>query len=345
MCKYKETVADNNSDYSWKEQYNSLLTSPTISFAEIDDARSIKNENLPSKIYRFRKANKPEDHDREVENREINAFDNNKVWLCSPEKYNDPYECCTWHDYKTVSKALQLKKIDEFLSTNNLESLLSKNEIAEAKNADDPISTLGYILLKKDEKLNEGKINKCIKCISETIKNEHNEIIQYCNHILQRGMKVCTFSESFDSIVLWAHYASNHRGFCLEYDVYNWSLRNIQRQYLYPVIYSKKLFDATKYLLSIIDYNELNPLFAILATIHKSPEWAYEKEWRFVLPLGESNPDQNFEIHSPSGLYLGLRIETGYKERLVEVAKKKRIPVYQMIQENDRFELKPERCL
>src|SRR5579859_4649417 len=36
---------------------------------------------------------------------------------------------------------------------------------------------------------------------------------------LMSQFRVCCFSEKHDNLLLWAHYAENHMGFCIEYDI------------------------------------------------------------------------------------------------------------------------------
>ena len=58
---------------------------------------------------------------------------------------------------------------------------------------------------------------------------------------------------------------------------------------LFPVVYSPNLFDITKYILAAIESpTSFNNLFGILAALHKSLEWEYEKEWRLLFNIGET---------------------------------------------------------
>lgn len=61
------------------------------------------------------------------------------------------------------------------------------------------------------------------------------------------SLKLSSFSETGNSIVMWSHYAAPHTGFCIEYSVHALPADNLTRRFLFPVIYSKDLIDATKY--------------------------------------------------------------------------------------------------
>jgi len=139
---------------------------------------------------------------------------------------------------------------------------------------------------------------------------------------------------------MWSHYSDNHKGFCLEYDVGSWPRR--ERRILYPVIYSGRLFDATKYILRSILSNDFENIYGIVAATHKSLDWEYEKEWRFVLPMGESFADRNYRVPSPSALYLGTRIGEENQDELKRIADEKGILVYKMQLSSTKFELCPK---
>lgn len=89
---------------------------------------------------------------------------------------------------------------------------------------------------------------------------------------------VC-FSERMSSPVMWAHYADNHRGVCLEFDV---TAENI-----FKVTYkSRKLFKG----ISLETYrNHVNHgnIREVYGT--KAKDWAYEKEWRLLVGLQGSS--------------------------------------------------------
>ena len=54
--------------------------------------------------------------------------------------------------------------------------------------------------------------------------------------------KICSFSAVNDSILMWGHYAQDHKGFCVEYDLEKLEPDHPLRRTLYPVIYSPQLY-------------------------------------------------------------------------------------------------------
>jgi hypothetical protein len=107
---------------------------------------------------------------------------------------------------------------------------------------------------------------------------------------------------------------------------------------LYPVIYSEKLFEGTKYYLAAIRNQEtFNVLFPTLAALHKSPEWSYEKEWRLVIPANLVKKPSPWRVPLPKRVYLGERTPDGEKDRITEICRRKAIEVHQMHLADDSF--------
>jgi hypothetical protein len=100
------------------------------------------------------------------------------------------------------------------------------------------------------------------KAILETIKKMNQD----------KGL-LC-FSESWDSSVMWSHYAESHRGVCLGFDV--------RDSMLTPVTYKKT---RPKF---PVDASELSVKWAENLLYTKQTDWKYEKEFRFFVQLDHS---------------------------------------------------------
>ncbi|MDY6296540.1 MAG: DUF2971 domain-containing protein, partial [Schwartzia succinivorans] len=86
------------------------------------------------------------------------------------------------------------------------------------------------------------------------------------------------FSESEDSLLMWAHYAHNHRGICVEYE-----LMRFNRELMFspvPIIYSDQKPSLQTIDLSNPEEDSSRCFIKCLTT--KSKEWSYEKEWRII---------------------------------------------------------------
>lgn len=87
----------------------------------------------------------------------------------------------------------------------------------------------------------------------------------------QEYVRIACFTTSYKNRLMWSHYADEHSGFCIEYDM---SVASAIRDVILPVIYDKQRFDCTKILLEHSGNLAINPVF------YKDKIWEYEKEWR-----------------------------------------------------------------
>ncbi|MBS0588974.1 MAG: DUF2971 domain-containing protein [Proteobacteria bacterium] len=305
----------------WIDEFLKLMAGSTVTPDTINAAYELKEKNFPSKIYKFRAIN---DH-------AISNFKNDTVWLCSADKFNDPYECAAKCDTEEVTRQFSKNNLDEWFSQTDFEKNLSSIEVAAVKASSDPMKELSKILIGTHEGISGEEKEKIISELSAIERKLSLEIFSRFNRSMQRRVKICSFSSRVDSVVMWGHYADSHKGFAIEYDVTNWPQGDLHRQILYPVIYKQDIFDSTKFhLQNALGKDVNNRHFCIVSSIRKSPDWSYESEWRFVLPVNQFYLDMDYLMPKPSAVYIGAKIESINKTRLLEIAKRKKMPIYQM---------------
>ncbi|MGP8189038.1 MAG: DUF2971 domain-containing protein [Methanobacterium sp.] len=134
------------------------------------------------------------------------------------------------------------------------------------------------------------------------------------------------FSEEIDSTPMWSHYADDYKGFCIEYNFKQFEFGDDISTNIYPVIYNKKLFDATKHLRQIDKLPDDNILMNICAAINKSIKWSNEKEWRIVSIINEGP----LKVLKPKAVYLGDKVTDKHKKSVMEIANVRKIEVYQI---------------
>jgi Protein of unknown function (DUF2971) len=317
----------------WIEEFLRLMTDSTLTLEAINHAYALKDKNLPAKIYKFRTIN----------DYSISNLESDTVWICSADKYNDPYECSTTWSTQSVMQEHVRSSINRILGDIGLENHLTSAEIDFARKSGDPMRVVADRLIARDQEITRHKRDEMVNVLMKVTHDISLENIYRMNEFMQRGMKICSFSTRVDSTVMWGHYASSHTGFAMEYDIAGWHHGDIRRNILHPVVYAQTLFDSTKYLLKSVERADFNNLFGAIAAIHKSPDWSYEKEWRFVLPMGESFSDQNYPISKPSAVYMGSRIGDRDKHTILEITKRRRIPIYQMSLSPLEFKLIPNK--
>lgn len=181
----------------------------------------------------------------------------------------------------------------------------------------------------------KSEVNKDIKKLSK-------EFIKF-----KKTFGVSCFSESSDSLLMWAHYANNHRGFCVEYD-----LMDMNKKLGFsaiPVVYSK---DRT-YLDSLENLENDGYILEVFfnSLISKSPEWKYEKEWRIVrddTSCGDRwDCEKNgalLDMITPNSIILGCEAECDLQHQVEDYCKSRKINLYKMEKDEELYKLN-KKCL
>lgn len=156
-----------------------------------------------------------------------------KFYFASPSQLNDPSDC------RNVVKDHSAEEIEKFLIEANREF---------------------YGNARGDDDIRQG----IKKYGASTLLDEMTKSF---NKIMDSRYGVFSLAKRPDNMALWAKYADNHKGFCLEFsDLSEFS-------YVYEVIYSEKV----PFSLSLkVDPYEADFLYT------KSPEWSNEEEARIL---------------------------------------------------------------
>lgn len=126
----------------------------------------------------------------------------------------------------------------------------------------------------------------------------------------KRGRGLACFSETHDNDLLWAHYASNWSGICIEYDYseLSASIRELEAANLFPVIYSSDL-------ITIDDRDLIDAEEAVDRILRQKKQcWSYEREWRLLANLG---PNMIGPL-TITRIFLGSRIAKDHKRQLMQ---------------------------
>lgn len=147
-----------------------------------------------------------------------------------------------------------------------------------------------------------------------------------------KGIGVCCFSRNVNSILMWSHYASNHKGFCLEFH----SNRALDGINPLDVIYVNDFIKASYY------NNHKDALFHLIYT--KAKDWEYENELRSIQInlLNEEARKISYSKKELKSIYLGVNIDSNIKQQLLEIVEKvynKKIVVYQGVLSKLNFEI------
>jgi hypothetical protein len=181
---------------------------------------------------------------------------------------------------------------------------------------------------------------------NEVVKEKIDALFAKTNQILENGLQdrikkgvlISCFSEIKDSMLMWSHYAGRHKGFCTEYAI---AEEPTYKKFLSPVIYATNILSASEYLDPVFTFF---PYFAIHVALTKSVEWAYEKEWRFIMASSLLKPERAFPFPKAKAIYLGTKIDDENEKELIEICKYKEIKVYKAQLNNLAFALEFKEC-
>lgn len=168
---------------------------------------------------------------------------NETVWLSKPTSFNDPFDCAI-----TLSKDKLKESMDHAVSEIARMHHISKEQIANHDK-----------LTPQDENSYEW--------LRTSLKNTMQEVGVLC------------LSRTPSEILMWSHYADNHKGFCVEYDCTEGTLLKKLAQ---PVRYSDSIPALS--LANLPSGAENNFLDACIYT--KAKQWEYEQEWRVIMHEG-----------------------------------------------------------
>lgn len=135
-------------------------------------------------------------------------------------------------------------------------------------------------------------------------------ISKYLNSYLNRN-KIYSLCKRWDNMSMWAKYAGNHTGYCLEFKNSGLFSR------AYEVYYSDE--EITQ------DFTNLNKVNGYFFFCKKS-EWSNEEEVRIVTSSSMPNP-MPFDPTLLSRVILGYKISTEDKSQIVQWTKKRSIPL------------------
>lgn len=132
---------------------------------------------------------------------------------------------------------------------------------------------------------------------------------------------------------MWAHYANNHCGMCVEYE-----LLEINKQLNFapvPIIYS----DNRTRIASVKPNNTEEDILRVFleGLTSKSPEWIYEKEWRIIRDDGACGEKWDsekkgalLEMIRPSSVILGCMAKPEFEQAVREYCEESKINLYKM---------------
>jgi len=256
------------------------------------------------KLYRFQPIVVPGD-DR------LSKLKRGEVWMSDPKTFNDP-----------MDMQLVIKDFTDGWSIEPIHKTNIKNAL---------ISLIGDGKAYRQHWLfDEETIEIFTQWGSDTLPSgdlEENHVITALKQSLNK-FGICCLTSMLESVLMWAHYASNSQGFCIEYDV-DWSNRNGDFLY-FPVQYVSELPE-----LCMTEAMFTPSQFLGRALASKHSDWSYEREIRIVYCKGKAIsapvPENYMKI---SGLIAGLNMPAPLQSHLKQTAKALGVHAYRMIKKH-----------
>lgn len=310
----------------WINTFQQLMFPVPRKDVRLERAHTLKYRNLPPKIYRYVK----------LSERNLDAIRSGDIWLSNPEKYNDPYDSVFTFDYLSLSS--HLLKLGNFdIICDNLPELTAvlrprRDDILGSRN---PWEEIQNLILDQEE--DESKKKEIKKVVNRILQMQMDAMIERSYRKAMRALKVCSFSTRYDSLLMWAHYADNHKGICIEYNTTEFEYSDYRARFLFPVIYTDKLLDVTDLLVG--DSKDINIYRYTLSSLCKSECWSYEHEWRLVFPHGVIENEQSYHYNRPSRVYLGSRIDSSDQRKIEEIAVETGIELKKMVLSKCHYQL------
>lgn len=230
------------------------------------------------------------------------AVRNNKMWYSAPNNFNDVFDCDIFVDEKSLFNSI-------------LQMVPDKRGVR-------PGSPMWRQL--------KQTLNQEIVSLKSTF------------HEMKSTTGISFLSETCDSLLMWAHYANNHRGICVEYE-----LLEINKQLGFspvPIVYSDERSAFQNLNPDTLDYDVTEVFIKSLTS--KSPEWNYEKEWRIIqdnTACGSKwdsvNKGALLNMIIPSSIILGCMVNQDYEKSIYEYCKNNKINLFKMEKDKDFYRL------
>ena len=282
---------------------------------------------MPSSLFRY----------RPMGDNQIDAFEKDTIYAVTADMYNDPFDTLIKCDKEGIKAYLRQLLSVEALS--QLTAFIQRgNDIPEELKR----GNLSAPWDKIKDKLLEVEDFESLQGNVDASLNQLSSQIDVYFPVLAKTAKCFSayacFSEVVDSILMWSHYASSHKGFVLEYDFRPTLANPIKNMVILPVIYSEERFDASAFMLwafmAFCGSTLKNPDITahMKVALHKSLDWAYENEWRMI----EATPRNPFDktasavFCKPKAVYYGCEMDLDKKQMLHEIAMSKGIKEFEM---------------
>lgn len=257
--------------YQQSQQSVARLLSTWDRLIPFDQRVLLARMGMPRSLYKYRAI--PDAKDTEGRGNLEDFLVNNRLWLAKVRSFNDPFEGSADYDVPYRGEALRAAMERKYREL-GFSSQAAKAKVDSADVADPSR------LVNKSRRANRAVLEQ---------------------------VGVCALGTNPSSPLLWAHYAHDHKGICVQLR----PVKDLAALIAHPVEYSD-------------DYPLITDMFEpperrqVLPIMRKSKDWAYEEEWRIVA-LDSPNTHRAFAPEAMSAVILGIRIDERDKAYVIQM--------------------------
>lgn len=222
-----------------------------------------------------------------------------QVFCQAPKNLNDPFECSPEFTFNGTDEDFVEWLTDQKLLIDGGQRETVKREMQEHFIKEKVFLPVKLDMIRKD-----------------SYERLANEIGIYC------------LSERYDSLLMWAHYAEKHQGFCVEFEAgsevpFFGTAQKVEYSDTYP---SVDFFNTP-------NEHQVGPIF-----LTKSTDWKYENEWR-IIDHENGSGLRKYPKELMKSVTFGLRMAQENKDKIFDWIKDRgtNVTVYEAYRHRTEF--------
>lgn len=261
----------------------------------------------------------------------IENLKKDRLYYSTPINFNDPFDTLLYANYFRI--------LDDVAENLNIGM---ENYLKCLKEKDKFLASFGIAMWYGNKK------DDFLESFFQSIHNAAKEL----KESLRNNARIICFSEDYLSMLMWSHYADNHKGFAIIYDrdaianADNFTADNTvikKKPLLRPVNYVEQQIDLTEELEEYVRAYRMKTLGDVTppqchlsveklrtTLLEKSQDWSYEREWR-VIPRHinlENSSNLSYMKVRPKAVILGAQCERNNQKEIIDICRKRKISVY-----------------
>lgn len=255
----------------------------------------------------------------------LRVVESKRFQWSSPVNFNDPFD-------HQAGFSLEIEK-EEFarLLTESIERVIFSDEAISVQ----PQSMFAALTIQMRairHRLNRDEIMKQLRGASLQVADNlhaHFSQLNQTVHVQLFQSRVFCVTELHDNVVMWSHYAEEHKGVVLKLacidEIDNTLLAARKVKYSDRFISFPSAEVYAKHLTGEAPIDFVSLCWDIAFTKHV--DWSYEREWRVHLALPQGSPGDGYSLYDEDprvfqAAYLGCRMDEAHQRQIVATIRK-----------------------